>query len=50
MLIEFDIAGITAAGYTLHTPVVVTNYDQYVSIKTMVESSVKVGEDFLSIV
>ena len=50
VLIEFDIAGITAAGYTLHTPVVVTNYDQYVSIKTMVESSVKVGEDFLSIV
>lgn len=50
VLIEFDIAGITAAGYSLHTPVIVTNHDQYVSIKTTVESSVKAGEDFLTVV
>lgn len=50
VLIEFDIDGIKAAGYPLHTPVLVTNSDQYVSIKTIAGSSVKAGEDLLSIV
>lgn len=50
VLLKFDIKGIKAAGYSLHTPVIVTNHDEYVSIKTMVESTVKAGEDLLSIV
>ena len=50
VLIEFDMEGIQAAGYQLHTPVLITNSDQYVSIKTIAGSSVKAGEDLLSIV
>lgn len=50
VLITFDIEGIKAAGYPLHTPVLVTNSDQYVSVKTVAGSSVKAGEDFLSVV
>lgn len=50
VLIEFDMEGIKEAGYQLHTPVLVTNSDQYVSIKTTAGSSVKAGEDLLSIV
>lgn len=50
VLIEFDASGITDAGYELHTPVLITNSDQYVSIKTTAGSSVKAGEDLLSIV
>lgn len=50
VLIEFDLDAIKAAGYPLHTPVLITNSDQYVSVKMTAGSSVKAGEDFLSIV
>lgn len=49
-LIEFDINGIKAAGYQLNTPLLVTNADEYVSIKTMASGSVKAGDELLSIV
>ncbi|MCD8370295.1 MAG: beta-glucoside-specific PTS transporter subunit IIABC [Clostridiales bacterium] len=50
VLIEFDIDGITAAGYKLHTPVLISNSAEYVSIKTVSGENVTVGEDLLSIV
>lgn len=49
-LITFDIDQIKAAGYQLHTPLLITNSDEYVSIKTVASGSVKMGEDILSIV
>lgn len=49
-LITFDIDQIKAAGYQLHTPLLITNSDEYVSIKTVASGSVEMGEDILSIV
>lgn len=49
-LIEFDLEAIKAAGYKMHTPVLVSNADDYVSIKTVAEGQVKAGTDLLSIV
>lgn len=50
VLIRFDPEKISAAGYKLHTPVLVTNADDYVSVKTVAGASVKAGEDLLTIV
>ena len=50
VLIEFDIEGIKAAGYPLYTPVLVTNSDDYVSVKAVTDGEVQAGGDLLSIV
>lgn len=50
VLIEFDINAIKAAGYQMHTPVLVTNSDEYVSILNIASGNVKAGEDLISIV
>lgn len=49
-LIEFDINGITAAGYQLNTPVLVTNAEEYVSVKILAEGAVKAGDQLISVV
>ncbi len=49
-LIEFDIEGIKAAGYQLHTPVLVTNSDEYVSIKPVDAASIEAGQTLLTVV
>lgn len=48
LLIEFDIAGIKAAGYPVTTPVVVTNHIQY-EIVPGCENTVKAGEVILEV-
>lgn len=50
VLIEFDIEGIKAAGYPLYTPVLVTNSDDYVSVKVLAEGETKAGDDLISVV
>ena len=50
VLIEFDIDAIKAAGYQMHTPVLVTNSEDYVSILGVATGSVKAGEDLISVV
>lgn len=49
-LIEFDLDAIKAAGYNMHTPVLIGNADEYVSVKSLATGTVKAGEDFISIV
>ncbi|MCD7886738.1 MAG: beta-glucoside-specific PTS transporter subunit IIABC [Clostridiales bacterium] len=49
-LIEFDIDGIKAAGYQLHTPVLVTNSDEYVSIKPVDAANIQAGQDLMTVV
>ncbi|WP_066320317.1 beta-glucoside-specific PTS transporter subunit IIABC [Bacillus sp. FJAT-29814] len=48
LLIEFNIAGIKAAGYPVTTPVVVTNHTQY-EIVPGCENAVKVGDILLEV-
>ncbi len=50
VLITFDIKGIEEAGYKLHTPVLVTNSDEYVSILPIEADSVKAGDDLITVV
>ncbi|MCD8008849.1 MAG: glucose PTS transporter subunit IIA, partial [Clostridiales bacterium] len=49
-LIEFDIDGIKGAGYPLHTPVLVTNSDEYVSIKPVDAANIQAGQDLMTVV
>ncbi|MDF2506149.1 MAG: bglF [Microbacterium sp.] len=44
LLVEFDIAAITAAGYDLATPVLVTNADLYPTVASAASGPVGVGE------
>lgn len=50
-LIEFDMEKIQAAGYSLVTPVIITNTDSYQSVEPALLSgrSVKTGEDLLNV-
>lgn len=50
LLIEFDMNAIKAEGYQLHTPVLVTNSDDFVSIKVANVGAVTAGDELLSIV
>lgn len=50
ILLEFDLEKIKEAGYQLHTPVLVSNTDNFVSIKPVDETSVHIGDDFMTIV
>ncbi len=49
VLMTFDIAGIKAAGYPLHTPVIITNTDDYSSVTAEAVSTVKAGDTLLTI-
>ena len=50
LLITFDVNAIRAEGYQLHTPVLVTNSDDYVSIKVVNAGAVTAGDELMSIV
>lgn len=49
-LIEFDMDGIKNAGYQLNTPVLVTNAEEYVSVKCADNGSVKIGDELITVV
>ena len=49
VLIEFDLDAIKAAGYQMHTPVLVTNSDEYASVLSVASGSVKAGEDLINV-
>jgi PTS system beta-glucosides-specific IIC component len=50
VLIKFDLENIKAAGYPLYTPVLVTNSDEYVSVKAVASGKVSAGDELLNIV
>ncbi len=50
LLMTFDPKGIENAGYKLHTPVLVTNADDYVSILPVEAASVKAGDTLITVV
>ena len=49
LLIEFDLNGITNAGFNLETPIVVTNSDEFSNITVCEKDNIEVGEDLLII-
>ncbi len=49
VLITFDMKGIESAGYQLHTPVLVTNSDDYASVLPAEADSVKAGETLITV-
>ena len=49
LLIVADLDQIKAAGFKSYTPVIITNSDDYVSIKATTEKTIKTGEKLLTI-
>ena len=49
LLLDFDMAKIQEAGYSLETPVLVTNYADLKEIKNTSESSVKAQESLIEV-
>ena len=49
LLIKFDMNAIKEEGYQLYTPILVTNSDDFVSIKVVNAGAVNVGDELLSI-
>lgn len=49
LLMEFDMEAIKAAGYSLTTPVIVTNSSAYTSITISDKSKVEIGEQVISL-
>lgn len=49
LLIEFDIAQIEKAGYSLNTPVIITNSDQYNLIAPTEEKTVKANQTLITL-
>ena len=47
LLLEFDIAKITAAGYSVASPVVITNSDDYADVIPSANGNVKAGDEFI---
>lgn len=47
LLLRFDLEAITAAGYRLTTPVVVTNSDDYADVEPVAKGRVEAGQDLL---
>lgn len=50
LLIEFDIKAITEAGYSLVTPMIITNTADYLDVVGMTTSEIKSGEELLTII
>ncbi|EUJ17428.1 beta-glucoside-specific PTS transporter subunit IIABC [Listeria aquatica] len=50
LLSEFDIEKITAAGYDVTTPVIITNSDKYLDILVVDDQNVKVGDRLITLV
>lgn len=49
LLVSFDMDAIRKAGYSLVTPMVVCNTDQYAAVKPQKSGTVQAGEDFLAL-
>ncbi|OLS40457.1 beta-glucoside-specific PTS transporter subunit IIABC [Bacillus sp. MRMR6] len=49
LLIEFDIAGIEGAGYSVSTPIIVTNHDQYQQLDISTVKTVKPGDRLIEV-
>ena len=49
LLLTADLAMITDAGYKIHTPVLVTNSDDYVSVKIAETTNIKAGDELMTI-
>ncbi|MGX6977694.1 beta-glucoside-specific PTS transporter subunit IIABC [Vagococcus elongatus] len=49
LLVEFDVKKIQEAGYSVQTPVIVTNKDDFLDIIETSESNIKSGEDLLTL-
>ena len=47
LLLKFDMAAISAAGYKLTTPVVVTNTDDFTSVEPIATGKVTEGQDVI---
>ena len=47
LLFRFDLQAIAAAGYTLTTPVIVTNSSQFAQIELLVSGRVTAGQQLL---
>lgn len=50
VLVEFDIEKIKAAGYSVITPVIVTNHAQYMDIVTTNETKIKEDESLITVI
>ena len=48
-LIKFDIPAIKAAGYKCTTPCIVTNWEDYTTLRPLKTGDVKVGDDFIEL-
>ena len=49
LLISFDMAAIKKAGYMCTTPMIITNTDDYRSVKLLATGTVKAGQDLLAV-
>ena len=49
LLISFDMAAIKKAGYLCTTPMIVTNTDDYKSVKPLATGTIKAGQDLLAV-
>lgn len=49
VLIKFDIPAIKAAGYKVTTPCIVTNWEDYGTLRPLKTGDVKVGDDFIEL-
>lgn len=49
LLIKFDMESIIAAGYSVLTPVVITNSSEYIDVKILRDKSVQVSEKLLTV-
>ena len=50
LLLEFDINAIKKAGYSVVSPVIVTNTDEYADVIPTDAKSVKKGDDIIKII
>ena len=49
VLIKFDIPAIKAAGYKVTTPCIVTNWEDYSTLRPLKSGDVKAGDDFIEL-
>ena len=50
LLMTFDVAAIQEAGYVLQTPVIVTNYKQFLEVVTTSDTHVEPTDTLLTII
>ncbi len=50
LLVEFDIDAITKSGYSILTPIVITNTDHYLDVTGVAKNTVAVGEELIYVI